>query len=186
MADAKNTKKCQATVFDMDKQFLCRRATLDGHPWCKRHNEERIKLYVGYKARQKKLEQFDERRICSNTATIRACKSLEQLRAWYDGLKDKLVLYNRCIDARAMHTERFYGNDMDWGHQTFWDRLTEERDDIKELIAYVEFRANELILKDALAWVEERRTLMTKREEVHGGCSDDGSSDNSDAEARPR
>ncbi|KAJ3508643.1 hypothetical protein NLJ89_g5641 [Agrocybe chaxingu] len=66
----------------------------------------------------------------------------------------------RCIHARAYFTERFFGNDMDFGHKTFWHYLNKQRDELEHLLEMVERRAYELLLASQNAmWVLEQHHL---------------------------
>ncbi|KII91668.1 hypothetical protein PLICRDRAFT_516928 [Plicaturopsis crispa FD-325 SS-3] len=82
------------------------------------------------------------------------------------GLK---LISRSCIEARAYFTERFFGNDMDFGHKAFWELLVQRRAATEELLVAVEKRAYELILgaQNAL-WVLERQQRDT---EVRKDCT---------------
>ncbi|KAJ7224757.1 hypothetical protein C8J57DRAFT_230969 [Mycena rebaudengoi] len=142
--------------------------------WCPRHDEERIKLYVNYKIYHSTLDAFPEHSICHSVGAIKGCGSLEAIRSWNKALITKYQLLNRCIGARKYFTERFFGNDMDFGHKTYWHFLVKQLSKIEDLLVEVENRACELILQsqDAL-WVLE---LQNDTPEVKEDCSghDDG------------
>lgn len=83
--------------------------------------------------------------------------SLERLRSWNKVLVYKYHLVTRCIDARAYFTERFFGNDMDFGHKQFWRMLIKQQSEVERILEEVENRAYELILASQNAlWVLKR------------------------------
>lgn len=133
---------------------LCNALTKEGGRWCPRHDKQRIKLYVNYKAYHAALDAFPERSICHTHGAIQGCTSLEKVRAWNKALLTKYGLLNRCISARAYFTERFFGNDMDFGHKTFWHFLIKQLHKTEALLIDVEQRACELVLEAQNAlWV---------------------------------
>ncbi|KAJ7616364.1 hypothetical protein DFH06DRAFT_1239171 [Mycena polygramma] len=154
---------------------LCNAKTKEASRWCPRHDEERIKLYINYKAHHTALDAFPEDSLCPSGGAIRRCASLETVRAWNKALLTKYQLLNRCITARAYSTERFFGNDMDFGHKTFWHYLVKQLHSIEGLLADVEQRACSLLLEAQNAlWVLELQTDQS--ESLQEDCSghDDG------------
>jgi len=90
----------------------CNVRTKDSSKWCLRHDEawandhlffgkllpglqERIKLYINYKAHHAALNAFPERTICQNVKSIMSCLSLDVVRAWNKSLISKYQLLNR-------------------------------------------------------------------------------------------
>ncbi|KAJ6562421.1 hypothetical protein B0H19DRAFT_1259997 [Mycena capillaripes] len=162
---------------------LCNAKTKEDSRWCPRHDEERIKLYINYKAHHTALDAFPEDCICRSAGQIRGCTSLDAVRAWNKALITKYQLLNRCISARAYFTERFFGNDMarlslityDFGHKTFWHYLVKQLNKIEALLADVEQRACALLLEAQNAlWVLALQT--DPPESLQEDCSghDDG------------
>ncbi|KAJ7737358.1 hypothetical protein B0H16DRAFT_1379655 [Mycena metata] len=152
---------------------LCNAKTKEASRWCPRHDEERIKLYINYKAHHTALDAFPEHSICHSPGAIKGCTSLETVRAWNKALITKYQLLNRCISARAYFTERFFGNDMDFGHKTFWHSLVKQLYKIEALLSDVERRACSLLLKSQNAlWVLELQTDQPEVEDCSG--HDDG------------
>ncbi|KAJ7815414.1 hypothetical protein B0H14DRAFT_2847550 [Mycena olivaceomarginata] len=133
---------------------LCNAKTKETSRWCPRHDEERIKLYINYKAHHTALDAFPEHSICHNAGAIKRCTSLDAIRAWNKALLTKFRLLNRCISARAYFTERFFG--CDFGHKTFWHNLVKQAYRIEALLSDVEQRACALLLEAQNAlWVLE-------------------------------
>ncbi|KAI0061222.1 hypothetical protein BV25DRAFT_1857922 [Artomyces pyxidatus] len=154
----------------------CTTPPRDGSLWCTRHDEERVKLYTNYKSYHATLKAFPENSICYDVSAIRVCSSAETIKMWHKALTDKCALYTRCIDARAYFTERFFGNDMDFGHKAFWESLKTQRAEVQSLIEEVDRRAYELFLRKQNAfWV-----LQKKQEEADDACGD-----TSDLDRRP-
>ncbi|KIM42093.1 hypothetical protein M413DRAFT_444562 [Hebeloma cylindrosporum] len=136
----------------------CRETPKEGSEWCPRHNQERIKLYLGYKAHHAVLNTFPENTICTDGRAVRECKSYETVKGWGNALRRKYILLTRCIQSRAYFTERFFGNDMDFGHKTFWQSLKKQVNEIEELLENVECRAYELLLASQNAlWVLDQK-----------------------------
>ncbi|KAJ7481883.1 hypothetical protein FB451DRAFT_1350765 [Mycena latifolia] len=153
----------------------CNARTKEDSRWCPRHDEERIKLYVNYKAHHSALDAFPEHSICHSTGAIKGCTSLEAVRAWNKALLTKYQLLNRCISARAYFTERFFGNDMDFGHKTFWHFLVKQLHKIEALLVDVEQRACELVLEAQNAlWVLELQSDLPEPQEEDCSGHDDG------------
>ncbi|KAJ6467209.1 hypothetical protein C8R47DRAFT_1152960 [Mycena vitilis] len=149
---------------------LCNGKTKEASRWCPRHDEERIKLYINYKAHHTALDAFPEDSLCPSGGAIRRCASLETVRAWNKALLTKYQLLNRCITARAYFTERFFGNDMDFGHKTFWHYLVKQLHSIEGLLADVEQRACSLLLEAQNAlWVLELQADQS--ESLQEDCS---------------
>ncbi|KAG0703558.1 hypothetical protein DFH29DRAFT_1068537 [Suillus ampliporus] len=135
----------------------CSVPTVDGALWCPRHNEERLKLYTNYKAHHALLDAFVDNPACNDFMTILACAALPLLKEWNDSLRLKYNLLSRCIEARVYFSERFFGNDMDFGHKAFWESLVKKRAEVERLMYYVETRAYQLILQSQNAlWVLDR------------------------------
>ncbi|KAH7921460.1 hypothetical protein BV22DRAFT_729466 [Leucogyrophana mollusca] len=66
-------------------------------------------------------------------------------------------LLGECIEARVYFTERFFGNDMDFGHKAFWDTLVKRRREVEKCMFEIENRASRLILEAQNAlWVLDR------------------------------
>ncbi|KAJ7628768.1 hypothetical protein FB45DRAFT_43980 [Roridomyces roridus] len=150
----------------------CGGKTKEASKWCPRHDEERIKLYINYKAHHSALDAFPEHSICHSAGAIGGCASLETVRAWNKALLTKYQLLSRCISARAYFTERFFGNDMDFGHKTFWHFLVKQLHKIEGLLEGVEKRACELVLEAQNAlWVLE---LHSESPEEDCSGHDDG------------
>ncbi|KAK7042185.1 FAD-binding-3 domain-containing protein [Favolaschia claudopus] len=154
---------------------LCNAKTKEASRWCPRHDEERIKLYINYKAHHSVLDAFPDDSICHSVGAIKGCTSVETIRTWNKALLTKYKLLNRCITARAYFTQRFFGNDMDFGHKTFWHSLVKQVYKIEALLVDVEQRACTLLLEaqDAL-WVLELQQAdsMKKDEEDCSGHGD--------------
>ncbi|KAJ7476594.1 hypothetical protein FB451DRAFT_1396841 [Mycena latifolia] len=151
----------------------CNAITEDSR-WCSRHDQERIKLYVNYKKYHSALDAFREHSICQSIEEIKGSTSLETVRAWNKSLLSKYHLLNRCICARAYFTERFFGNDMDFGHKTFWQFLVKQLQRIEDLLLEVEQRACALVLgaQNAL-WVLKLQTdVPESRQEDCSGHGD--------------
>ncbi|KAJ7677602.1 hypothetical protein B0H17DRAFT_1139485 [Mycena rosella] len=124
----------------------CNARTKDASQWCPRHDEERIKLYVNYKAHHSALDAFPDHSICHSPGAIKGCTSLETVRAWNKALLTKYQLLNRCISARATWP--------DFGHKTFWYFLVKQLHKIEALLIDVEQRACALVLEAQNAlWV---------------------------------
>ncbi|PPR03389.1 hypothetical protein CVT24_012514 [Panaeolus cyanescens] len=137
----------------------CKTEPKEGSKWCIRHNEQRMKLYSGYKAYHASLDAFPEETICRNVNVIRNCSSYDTVKAWSNALRTKYALLQRCIQARACFTERFFGNDMDFGHRTFWHYLNKQKDEVEKLLEHVERKAYELLLASQNAmWVLDQQT----------------------------
>ncbi|KAJ6481929.1 hypothetical protein C8R45DRAFT_1003487 [Mycena sanguinolenta] len=148
----------------------CNAKTKEDSKWCPRHDEERIKLYINYKAHHTALDAFPEHGICHSVGAIKGCTSLETIRVWNKTLLQKYQLLNRCIGARAYFTERFFGNDMDFGHKTFWHALIKQLYKIEALLSEVEQRACALLLQAQNAlWVLELQADQT--ESMQEDCS---------------
>ncbi|KIJ63578.1 hypothetical protein HYDPIDRAFT_29372 [Hydnomerulius pinastri MD-312] len=131
--------------------------TADGALWCPRHNEERHKLYTNYKAHHALLNAYPDNPACHDIVNIMACSTFTLLREWNTYLRGKYNLLTRCIEARVYFSERFFGNDMDFGHKTFWEGLVRKRSEVEKLMFHVETRGYQLILKGQNAlWVLER------------------------------
>ncbi|KAG2058133.1 hypothetical protein BDR06DRAFT_1018757 [Suillus hirtellus] len=131
--------------------------TVDGPLWCPRHNEERLKLYANYKAHHALLDTLVDNPACSDVTTILGCTALPLLKEWNDCLRLKYNLLTRCIEARVYFSERFFGNDMDFGHKAFWESLVKKRAEVERFLYYVETRAYQLILQAQNAlWVLDR------------------------------
>ncbi|KAH0831204.1 hypothetical protein J3R83DRAFT_13783 [Lanmaoa asiatica] len=129
----------------------------DGVLWCHRHNEERLKLYMNYKAHHTLLKAYPDIPACRDVVTIMACDSLSLLREWNAHLRCKYNLLTRCIEARVYFTRRFFG--CDFGHKIFWDGLVRKRSEVEQLMLHVETRGYQLILKCQNAlWVLEQDT----------------------------
>lgn len=65
--------------------------------WCPRHNEERVKLYVNYKAHHAALDAFPEDSICGDIDEVMRCHSLDVLQAWNKALLSKYQLLTRYV-----------------------------------------------------------------------------------------
>ncbi|KAF7366312.1 FAD-binding-3 domain-containing protein [Mycena sanguinolenta] len=74
----------------------CNAKTKEDSRWCPHHDEERIKLYINYKAHHTALNAFPEHSICHSVGAIKGCTSLETIRAWNKTLLQKYQLLNRC------------------------------------------------------------------------------------------
>ncbi|KAH7883000.1 hypothetical protein F5I97DRAFT_1901151 [Phlebopus sp. FC_14] len=134
----------------------CSLPTTDNALWCSRHNEERLKLYSNYKSHHSLLDAYPENPMC-NVMNIMSCDDFPLLREWNSHLRGKYNLLTRCIEARVYFAARFFGNDMDFGHKTFWESLVRQRQDVERLLVHVEKRGCQLILKAQKAlWVLER------------------------------
>lgn len=132
----------------------CNIRTKEGSKWCLRHDQERKKLYAGYKAHHAALDTFPHEYLCRNIKNVKGCASYDTMKAWSQALQCKYRLLNRCINARAYFTERFFGNDMDFGHKTFWHYLKKQRTEVETILQDVERRAYELLLESQNAtWV---------------------------------
>ncbi|KAJ7236856.1 hypothetical protein B0H12DRAFT_1139714 [Mycena haematopus] len=148
----------------------CNAKTKADSRWCPRHDEERIKLYINYKAHHTALDAFPEHSICHSVGAIKGCASLETIKVWNKTLLLKYRLLNRCISARAYFTERFFGNDMDFGHKTFWHALVKQLYKIEALLSDVEQRACALLLESQNAlWVLELQADQS--ESMQDDCS---------------
>ncbi|KAH7912876.1 hypothetical protein BJ138DRAFT_1147377 [Hygrophoropsis aurantiaca] len=135
----------------------CSLPTKESTPWCPQHNEERIKLYANYKSHHAHLNRLVDDPATSDLAVIRTCTSLSLLREWNDSLWIKYNLLTRCIEARVYFTERFFGNDMDFGHKAFWDNLVKKRREVEEFMHEIENRASRTIFEAQNAlWVLDR------------------------------
>ncbi|KAJ6624702.1 hypothetical protein B0H10DRAFT_715431 [Mycena sp. CBHHK59/15] len=151
----------------------CNAKTKEASRWCPRHDEERIQLYINYKAHHSALDAFPEHSICHSVGAIKGCVSLETIRSWNKALITKYQLLNRCISARAYFTERFFGNDMDFGHKTFWHFLLKQLHTIESLLVEVEKRACALILESQNAlWVLDLRIDTSEPVEDCSGHDD--------------
>ncbi|KAJ7216361.1 hypothetical protein GGX14DRAFT_604450 [Mycena pura] len=152
----------------------CNAKTKDASRWCPRHNEERIKLYINYKAQHSALDAIPEKNLCRSVGAVKACTSLETVKTWNKTLMAKYQILNRYINAREYFTERFFGNDMarltvDFGHKSFWHSLLKQLHKTETLLAEVEQRACILILEAQNAmWVLASRT---EHSEVQDDCT---------------
>ncbi|PPQ74870.1 hypothetical protein CVT24_002890 [Panaeolus cyanescens] len=132
----------------------CKKEPMEKSKWCPRHNEQRIKLYNSYKAHHASLNAFPEETICRSVGAIKKCSSYDTVKAWSNALRTKYNLLERCIEAREYFTARFFGNDMDFGHRTFWHHLKKQKDEVEKLLERVERKACELFLASQNAmWV---------------------------------
>ena len=59
--------------------------------------QERIKLYLGYKAHHAVLDTFPENTICTSKKAVRDCKSYEMVKGWGNALRKKYVLLTRWV-----------------------------------------------------------------------------------------
>ncbi|KAJ7174156.1 hypothetical protein C8R43DRAFT_1205290 [Mycena crocata] len=157
---------CSATI----NTTVCNARTVGGINWCYQHNEERIKLYLNYKHWHAALESGADTVVC-DLADIAACSSMKTVREWNGILRSRYGLLNRCIKAREHFTERFFGNDMDFGHRTFWLSLMKQREQIEEILWHLEGRGYDLLLESQnAAWVREEQT----EELSHPDCTEHG------------
>ncbi|KAJ7160371.1 hypothetical protein C8R46DRAFT_1194715 [Mycena filopes] len=157
---------CIATVDG--NATVCNARVVEGLNWCPRHNEERIKLYGNYKSWQAALEVAGAQEIFA-IDDIRTCSSIETIREWSATLRSRYNLLDRCIRARARFTERFFGNDMDFGHRTFWLSLLDQRDDLEALLAHLEGRGYDLLLESQdAAWLRDQ----DPRDESNTDCAE--------------
>ncbi|KAJ7771058.1 hypothetical protein DFH07DRAFT_804709 [Mycena maculata] len=146
------SEHCAATV---DRHATkCNSCPAPGMEWCPRHNEERIKLYLNYKRWHVALEAGQDMKI----GDIKACSSMKTIRDWNERVRSRYGLVDRCIKAREHFTERFFGNDMDFGHRTFWLSLVQQRDELEQILTRLEGRGYDLFLESQNArWVRDRQ-----------------------------
>ncbi|KAF7342164.1 FAD-binding-3 domain-containing protein [Mycena venus] len=174
---------------------LCNAKTKEDSRWCPRHDEERIKLYINYKAHHTALNAFPEHSICHSAGAIKGCTSLETIRAWNKALLTKYQLLNRCISARAYFTERFFGcvyfvssesSFNDFGHKTFWHALVKQLYKIEALLSDVEQRACALLLEGQNAlWVLELQADQSESPQEECSGHDDAVLSATSSKPRP-
>ncbi|KAJ7022574.1 hypothetical protein C8F04DRAFT_1048936 [Mycena alexandri] len=83
---------------------------------------------------------------------------MDAIREWNGNLRSRYSLLDRCIKARERFTERFFGNDMDFGHRTFWLSLVKQREEVEALLTRLEGRGYDLVLESQNAcWVRDRQ-----------------------------
>nr|GAT57115.1 predicted protein [Mycena chlorophos] len=149
----------------------CNAPTKNDSRWCPRHDEKRVKLYVNYKAHHATLQAIPD--LSLTVGMIKKCACLETVRGWNKLLMTKFCLLNRCINAREYFTARFFGNDMDFGHRTFWHFLQKQLQKTEALLGEVEQRACQLLLEDQNAlWVLERQVDAEEEAEKCSGHDD--------------
>ncbi|KAJ7078026.1 hypothetical protein B0H15DRAFT_860983 [Mycena belliarum] len=144
---------CTATI---DTQATaCSLPAVEGMSWCTRHNEERIKLYGSYKSWHAALDVAQP--LC-NMDDIAKCTSIKAIRQWNETVRARYGLVDRCIKARERFTERFFGNDMDFGHRTFWLTLVAQREELERLLVRLEGRGYDVFLESQNAeWLRDRQ-----------------------------
>jgi hypothetical protein len=76
---------------------VCNIPAKPGTMWCPRHNEERVKLYVNYKAHHAALDAFSEDSICGDVNEVKLCDSLDLLQARNKALLSKYQLLTRWV-----------------------------------------------------------------------------------------
>ncbi|KAF9224864.1 hypothetical protein BS17DRAFT_879664 [Gyrodon lividus] len=132
---------------------------------------ERLKLYTNHKFHHALLNVYPDIPACHDVMSILACNDFTLLRERNSYLRGKYNLLTKCIEARVYFSERFFGNDMDFGHKTFWDNLVRKRLEVEKLMFHIETRGYQLqlILKDQNALL-----VLERDEDIHesGDCSD--------------
>ncbi|KAJ7235618.1 hypothetical protein B0H12DRAFT_1238717 [Mycena haematopus] len=130
---------------------------------------ERVRLYLNYKTWHSALEAAGFSANICGTEEIRTCSSMKTIREWNDTIRYRYRILDRCIKARERFTERFFGNDMDFGHRTFWLSLVNQRNELERLLCQLEGRAYDLVLESQNAtWVRDRQS-----QEWYSECSED-------------
>ncbi|KAF9045507.1 hypothetical protein BJ165DRAFT_1594537 [Panaeolus papilionaceus] len=144
----------------------CKMEPKEGTKWCLRHNEQRIKLYNGYKAYHASLDAFPEESICRNFNAIHNCASYDTVKGWSKALRTKYTLLQREVlwlkfdpEMTWYTTHSFPDSIHDFGHKTFWHYLNKQKDEVEKLLEHVERKAYELLLKSQNAmWVLDQPT----------------------------
>ncbi|EXK24719.1 hypothetical protein FOMG_18573 [Fusarium oxysporum f. sp. melonis 26406] len=126
--------QCQALWLD-DKRRCTAEARHANQLFCRYHSKQAHGLYIGYKARNARLDALDKDppAYFVNTETpladddfssVRDEKTLGEV---IDYLHEKYVTIGRVIDARKYHHSNFYSINYDYGHQAYIDKLISHR-----------------------------------------------------------
>ncbi|KAA8908778.1 hypothetical protein FN846DRAFT_944613 [Sphaerosporella brunnea] len=132
--------------------------------FCAFHAKQCHALYVGYKRRTAELESLEQNppptlpKDYGNTDWASFSSAVE-LRKVQEYLNHRLLLLHRCITARDWHHSHFYGDNSDFGHQKFLDRLRGNRVTVTGALLRIERRMLGLKYKDA-EWMEWVRSLQ--------------------------
>ncbi|KAH7142034.1 hypothetical protein EDB81DRAFT_948268 [Dactylonectria macrodidyma] len=126
--------QCQALQLS-DGERCTNEATNANLLFCKFHAKQVYGLYKGYKRRNARLDAIDDEapsllknsEIPLANETFEKIEDVEVLREIHVYLFDKYVLIGKVIDARKLHHKHFYSLNIDYGHQSYLDKLSSQR-----------------------------------------------------------
>lgn len=126
--------RCQALNISDEKQCL-QDATSTNGLFCVFHSRQAQGMYRGYKIRNARLDELNadppaflaESKVQLPAQTFKDVEDAATLNELHDYLFRKHSLLERVIRARKIHHSRFYSMQLDYGHKTYLDRLTNEK-----------------------------------------------------------
>ena len=112
-------------------------------------------MYMGYKRRNAKLDELteDSPPYLKSSGKPLANMTFEDisneatLRAVHAHFFKEYVLLGKVIDARSLHHKHFYPLQMDYGHQSFLDTLSNRRHIVLQALEKIERRTAEVLYK---------------------------------------
>ncbi|KAF8541101.1 hypothetical protein BDD12DRAFT_539426 [Trichophaea hybrida] len=141
--------------------------------FCAFHAKQVHGLYLGYKCRTAELTDLEKsppKNLPKNFGVTdwSSFTSAKELKAIHTYLEQRYRLLNRCVTARDYHHSHFYGDNSDFGHQAFLDRLRTARNTVMNALGRLENRMLEVVYKNEqwMAWVQALQREEDQRHEA--------------------
>ncbi|SMQ51641.1 unnamed protein product [Zymoseptoria tritici ST99CH_3D7] len=159
---------CQALNLS-DEQKCTAPATSANLLFCRLHSKQSLGLYLGYKKRNAAFDELETRlpewlnnKIAEQPLRNVSFDDVEDeatLAELHNYLYKRYGLLDRVIRARKLHHSHFYPLDLDYGHKTYIDKLTNERFVTLRALERLQKRALEVVYRNQtwLAWVRQQQ-----------------------------
>ncbi|KJX92388.1 hypothetical protein TI39_contig5859g00010 [Zymoseptoria brevis] len=150
-----------------DEQKCTAPATSANLLFCRLHSEQSLGLCLGYKKRNAAFDELETRipewlnnKIAEQPLRNVSFDDVEDeatLAELHSYLYKRYGLLDRVIRARKLHHSHFYPLDLDYGHKTYIDKLTNERFVTSRALERLQKRALEVVYRNqtGLAWVRQ-------------------------------
>ncbi|KAF2668737.1 hypothetical protein BT63DRAFT_284063 [Microthyrium microscopicum] len=154
-------RTCQALSLS-DDQKCTSEAKADDHVFCYFHAKQVQGLYMGYKKRNAKLDDLaaDEPQYLAKSklesVAFDDIKNDQPMREICNHLHKKHVLLTRVIQARRWHHDHFYPMKLDYGHESYVNKLTSDKSTVLRALERAERRLAEILFSKQ-KWYEWSR-----------------------------